>query len=308
MRWDVAEPLDVGGFVVGVGLGDGEGHHDAHVANLCGSHLDPLRAKGARELNGRCSVPAHKRAVDPLGNLCRCPGPGPIVDERVRIIFRVVVRQTRGESDGDCVSCHDWSDLEAGCPAVRTSGSALVLLMLRTDLPIHVHSLPGAWAYQHDRNRGVSECTRRESSVAPLPSSVQCVIDVPCIDRPVHDALSRHADEIFLVIDVLFVKADEHLMLGDWCHGKSFLCASICRTIDWRPPNGQARTRQLLSSPPAWGRTARWRRTSGLAAKYLGLRSRDGATRYRSAGGGPSPFNFRTKALYDSRQALSNAR
>ena len=38
-----------------------------------------------------------------------------------------------------------------------------------------------------------------------------------------------------------------------------------------------------------------------LAKKYLGTEP-DGATRYRSAVGEPSLFNFRTNSLYDSRK------
>ena len=77
------------------------------------------------------------------------------------------------------------------------------------DFPVHMLSLPGAGANQHDGHGRIGYVI-----VAYLLSHSRGfevgVIYVSRINRPVHDAPAHHAHEPFLVPDILLVKADEN--------------------------------------------------------------------------------------------------
>jgi len=75
-------------------------------------------------------------------------------------------------------------------------------------------ALPCARTNQDNGNGGVSDVLVA-NFLANRGGLQAFVVNVPRIDRLVHDALSHHAHEIFFVLDVSFMEAYEDVVSGN---------------------------------------------------------------------------------------------
>ena len=93
-----------------------------------------------------------------------------------------------------------------------TSGILLGVPQTGTNLPVHMLSLPGAGAYQHNRDSCVSNEIVSDSSANFVQGEIS-INYVSNINRSVYYIVSHHLNEsVFVLLILVMVVADEDLV------------------------------------------------------------------------------------------------
>ena len=136
----------------------------------------------------------------------------PVVNQRVRVIaFAVVPQPGRYELAPETSLSIVWMIRQPDSQKTA-SGVLFGSTNTGTNLPVDMLPLPCTGADKHNRHGSVGNIVVAYL-LAYCGGLEAGIIYVSSVDRPVHDPLAHHAHEPLLVLNILFVKADEYFML-----------------------------------------------------------------------------------------------